>query len=108
MGISDKHHYNWLTEAILPKRQEIREALPARPQVLGLGEHRPSALIKNLLDGTSYDYVACDLFPPSSDVLPCNLNDLSPFAGKIRANIICLFRSSYFINDKDSFFFSAR
>lgn len=103
MGISNQFHFAWLDEAVAPVRQQVRASLPKTPQVLGVGEQSPSLFIQHLLDGTDFAYQACDLFPMSAEVLPYDMNDLSPLFGKTSADIVCLFRASYFINSKHKF-----
>ncbi len=104
MGISNKFHFEWLDEAIAPIRQSVRKSLPKAPQVLGVGEQGPSPFIANLLEGMDFAYQAYDLFPLSPEVVACDMNDLSPLFGKIHPDIVTLFRASYFIKNKRSFF----
>lgn len=104
MGISDSYHFKWLTEAIAPARKQIRESLPTAPHVIGLGEQRPNAFMAELMSGIDFSYQACDLFPTNPETIPCDINDLTPLVGKMRADVVCLFRSSYFIRDKRKFF----
>lgn len=104
MGISDQAHFSWLKEAVAPVREEIRRTLPQKAQVLGLGEQSPSPFLVDLLEGLEYSYQACDLFPRTAQTIACDMNDLSPLFGKMRADIVCLFRSSYFIKNKGNFF----
>lgn len=103
MGISNQFHFDWLNEAIDPVRERIRESLPKRPQVLGIGEHSPNVVLQQLLNGFDSSYQACDRFPKSALAKPCDMNDLSPFFGKLRVNLVCMFRCSYFIEDKFKF-----
>lgn len=103
MGISNQFHFDWLDEAIAPIRDSLRQSLPKRPKVLGIGEQGSSPFIDHLLEGRDYSYQACDLFPLSPEVLVCDMNDLSPLFGKIHADIATLFRASYFIKNKHSF-----
>src|SRR3990172_8547442 len=104
MGVSDLFHFAWLDEAISPIRKLIRQSLPKRPQVLGVGEQAPNLFLEHLLHGMDYTYLACDLFPKTERVLFCDINDLSPLFGKIRADVVSNFRSSYFIENKSTFF----
>jgi hypothetical protein len=104
MGISNQFHFEWLDEAMAPIRENLRQSLPTRPEVLGIGEQGPSPFINNLLEGVDFSYQACDLFPLSPEVLACDMNDLSPLFGTIHADIATLFRASYFIKDKRVFF----
>ncbi|MEX2160724.1 MAG: hypothetical protein WD751_02325 [Anaerolineales bacterium] len=69
-----------------------------------MGEQKPSPFIEHLLEAKEFDYHACDLFPRSAEVIACDMNDLSPLFGRIRADVVCLFRSSYFIRNKHDFF----
>ncbi|MCW5875240.1 MAG: hypothetical protein KIS85_00020 [Anaerolineales bacterium] len=104
MGISNTFHFAWLEETIKPIRAEIRESLPKKPLVLGIGENEPSQFLIHLLDGMDYKYQACDLFPLNDKVVVCDINDLSPLFGKVRADVVCILRSSMFIKNKHSFF----
>lgn len=104
MGISNQYHFEWLDEAIAPMRQSVRQSLPRAPQVLGIGEQNPSPFIAHLLEGMDFAYQTCDLFPLTPAVVACDMNDLSPLFDKVHADITTLFRASYFIKNKHSFF----
>lgn len=103
MGISDGFHFSWLREAVRPNYQQIRSQLPHKPRVLGIAESRPSPFLEHLLANREYDYLACDLNPGNSAAMPCDLNNLRSLKERIRADIVCCFRASYFIEDKHAF-----
>lgn len=104
MGTSNQFHFDWLKSVIQSQKLSIRETLPERPRVLGIGEQRPSPFLDYLLEGIAYSYQATDLFAePRSGVIASDLNDLKSLGGQPTADILCSFRSSYFIEDKDAF-----
>jgi hypothetical protein len=103
MGISDKHHFNWLKSAAAPLYSRIRTTLSDSPRILGLGEHHPNPLLQDLFQGSPPGYVAADLFSQTSEVITCDINDLTPIMGN-PADVVCCFRASYFLRGKSKFF----
>jgi len=104
MGISNKAHFDWLKQAVSPICDQILKSLPTQSFVLGLGEHKPNPLLKDLFQESPFHYMACDLYPQSDEVFRCDINDLAPLSGSVRADVVCCLRTSYFISNKWTFF----
>ncbi|KAA3646416.1 MAG: hypothetical protein DWQ07_09370 [Chloroflexi bacterium] len=103
MGISNEYHFNWINDTIEPLKAEILTSLPDQPVVLGLSEQQANPFVQNLLSERGFQYQAIDRYAQTDDVLPIDLNDLSPLASLELADMACCFRASYFIEDKKAF-----
>ena len=104
MGVSSEIHQAWLKEVTNSVRPVVLEALPENPLVVGLGEQRINPFLADFLSERTYRYQAYDYFPTDSNVIKADVNDLSALVGSVAADILAVFRTTMFIEDKDKFF----
>ena len=104
MGASSEIHQAWLKEATEPVRRSVLAALPEDPLVVGLGEQRINPFLDGFLGEHAYRYQAHDYFPTVPEVIKTDVNDLGPLVGSVQADVLAIFRTTMFIEDKDKFF----
>jgi SAM-dependent methyltransferase len=115
VGISDRHHFDWLTGALgrFEAEQGRLAALAAEPGrhaiwcVAGQRETPPVALLRDALGRTSTDVVFLDKFATEPGVRPLDLNALEGLPDAA-CDVLALFRASYFIADPPRFLAHAR
>ncbi len=115
MGISDRHHFAWLTEALgaFERRTGRLAAIRQRsgePTLWCLAAQRLDPPLEYLAAAIGADpaHVALfDRFPNDAGVIQANLNDLQglPDSG---CDVLTLFRASYFVTSPATFLGEAR
>ena len=106
MGISDRHHFEWLTGALA--RFEVEQgrlaALGREPGLhavwclAGQREIPPIAFLLESLGKTRTEAVFFDKFPTEPGVRPLDMNALEELPAAT-CDVLAMFRASYFVND---------
>ena len=104
MGVSSEKHQAWLKGVSKPVQHTVLQALPEESFVVGLGEQHINPFLAEFMADHRYQYQAFDYFPTDSKVIKADVNDLSPLIGAVQADILAVFRTTMFIEDKDKFF----
>lgn len=115
MGISDRHHFEWLTGALerFEAQQGELEALAHEPRphaiwcMAGQREIPPIAFLRDSLGRARTEVVFFDKFPTEPGVRPLDLNALEDLPDAA-CDVLALFRASYFINDPPRFLAQVR
>lgn len=115
MGISDRHHFGWLTEALQAfERQTGRlAAIRARseaPILWSLGAQRVDPPLEYLAAALGADparVALFDKFPSDAGVIQADLNDLGALP-ESACDVLTVFRASYFVTSPPTFLGEAR
>lgn len=115
MGISDRHHFEWLTGALgrFEAQQGKLAALAHEPGphaiwcMAGQQEIPPIAFIRDSLGRSRTEVVFFDKFPTGPEVRPLDMNVLEGLPDAA-CDVLALFRASYFINNPPRFLAQAR
>lgn len=110
MGISDRHHFAWLTEALAACERGTGHLAAiarrrAQPTVCCLAGQRLDPPISSIVTALGADRTRVaffDKFPNTSTVTELDLNDLGQLLDNAY-DVVTLFRGSYFIADPRSF-----
>lgn len=115
MGISDRHHFGWLTEALAACERDSgrlasiarRRAAPALCVLAGQRLDPPVSWIVTALGADRARVEFFDRFPNDPTVTALDVNDLGRLADDAY-DVVTLFRGSYFIGDAGSFLAGVR
>ena len=115
MGISDRHHFEWLTGALgqFEAQQGKLGALAREPGphaiwcLAGQREIAPIAFLRESLGSARTEVIFFDNFPTEPGVRKLDLNDLDDLPDA-SCDVLAVFRASYFINDPPRFLAQAR
>lgn len=115
MGISDRHHGDWLTEALSAFERETGRFASigragGRPTLWGLATQRVDpalAYIAGAIGADPADITLTDRFARAPGVRPLDLNELESLPDGA-CDALALFRGSYFITDPARFLAGAR
>lgn len=115
MGISDRHHFAWLTEALQTFERQTGRLAAIRerrepPTLWCLGAQRLDPPLEYLAGAIGADpaHVALfDKFPNDGGVIQADLNDLGGLP-ESACDVLTLFRASYFVTAPATFLSEAR